>query len=81
MVERANATRYGLASGVWTRDITRAHAMAKRLRAGSVWINHYQAMDPAMPFGGYKQSGFGREGSFEHLDGFLETKGVWIRTD
>ena len=81
VVERANATRYGLASGVWTRDITRAHAMAKRLRAGSVWINHYQAMDPAMPFGGYKQSGFGREGSFEHLDGFLETKGVWIRTD
>jgi aldehyde dehydrogenase (NAD+) len=81
VVERANATEYGLASGVWTRDITRAHTVIRRLRAGSVWVNHYQAMDPAMPFGGYKMSGFGREGSFEHLDAYLQTKGVWIRTD
>jgi aldehyde dehydrogenase (NAD+) len=55
--------------------------MARRLRAGSVWINHYQAMDPGVPFGGYKMSGYGREGSFEHLDGYLQTKGVWIRLD
>ena len=81
VAQRANATPYGLASAVWTRDITRAHTMVRRLRTGTVWVNHYQAMDPGVPFGGYKMSGYGREGGFEHLDGYLQTKGVWIRTD
>ncbi|OCC23759.1 betaine-aldehyde dehydrogenase [Croceicoccus estronivorus] len=77
----ANDSTFGLAAGVWTQDITRANRAAKRLRVGSVWINHYQAMDPAVPFGGYKQSGFGREGSFEMIDGYLQTKGIWTRID
>ena len=81
VISRANATSFGLAGGVWTQDITKAHKAVSRIRAGSVWVNHYQAMDPAVPFGGYKMSGYGREGSFEHLDGFLQTKSVWIRTD
>jgi aldehyde dehydrogenase (NAD+) len=80
VIQRANDTNFGLAAGVWTRDITRAHAAIKRLRAGSVWVNHYQAMDPQMPFGGYKMSGFGREGGPEHIASYLNTKGVWIRT-
>ena len=79
VIARANATRFGLAGGVWTRDITRAHAAVRAIRAGSIWVNHYQAMDPAVPFGGYKMSGFGREGGSEHLDSYLNTKGVWIR--
>jgi aldehyde dehydrogenase (NAD+) len=79
VVARANATRFGLAGGVWTRDITRAHAAVRAIRAGSIWVNYYQAMDPAVPFGGYKMSGFGREGGSEHLDSYLNTKGVWIR--
>jgi aldehyde dehydrogenase (NAD+) len=80
VIARANATTFGLAGGVWTQDITKAMHAVKKIRAGSIWVNHYQAMDPAVPFGGYKMSGFGREGSFEHLDGYLQTKGVWIRT-
>jgi aldehyde dehydrogenase (NAD+) len=80
VIDRANDTPFGLASGVWTRDITKAHAATKRIRAGSVWVNHYQAMDPNVPFGGYKMSGYGREGGVEHIDSYLNTKGVWIRT-
>ncbi|GAN00329.1 aldehyde dehydrogenase [alpha proteobacterium U9-1i] len=80
VIDRANDTQFGLASGVWTRDITKAHAAAKRLRTGSVWVNHYQAMDPNVPFGGYKMSGYGREGGVEHIESYLNTKGVWIRT-
>ena len=80
VIARANDTSFGLASAVWTQDITRAHQAVKRIKAGTVWVNHYGAMDPAMPFGGYKMSGFGREGGSEHIDSYLETKGVWIRT-
>ncbi|CAN5153513.1 aldehyde dehydrogenase family protein [soil metagenome] len=80
VITRANATRFGLAGGVWTKDITKAMAAVKRIRAGSIWVNHYFAMDPSVPFGGYKMSGFGREGGFEHIDAYLQTKGVWIRT-
>lgn len=80
VIARANDTPFGLAGAVWTRDITKGMQAVKRIRAGTVWVNHYGAMDPAMPFGGYKMSGFGREGGSEHLDSYLETKGVWIRT-
>ncbi|MBN9508051.1 MAG: aldehyde dehydrogenase family protein [Alphaproteobacteria bacterium] len=81
VVRRGNATMFGLGSGVWTRDVGKAHRLAKSIRAGSVWVNCYQAMDPAMPFGGYKMSGYGREGGQEHLEEYLNTKAVWIRTD
>ena len=77
---RANKTSFGLGSGVWTRDVGKAHTLARRLRAGSVWINCYQAMDPAVPFGGYKMSGYGRESGMQHVEEYLNVKAVWIRT-
>jgi aldehyde dehydrogenase (NAD+) len=80
-LERANATPFGLASGVWTRNLNTAHKVARGIRAGSVWINCYQMLDPAVPFGGYKLSGFGRESGIRHLDDYLETKAVWIKLD
>jgi aldehyde dehydrogenase (NAD+) len=81
VLERANATPFGLASGVWTRNLNTAHKMARGLRAGSVWINCYQMLDPAVPFGGYKMSGYGRESGVQHLDDYLETKAVWIKLE
>jgi aldehyde dehydrogenase (NAD+) len=80
LIRRANATTFGLGSGVWTRDVSKAHKLAKAIRAGSVWVNCYQAMDPAVPFGGYKMSGYGRESGVQHLDEYLNTKAVWIKT-
>ncbi|WP_442580770.1 aldehyde dehydrogenase family protein [Mesorhizobium sp. ASY16-5R] len=80
-VTRANDTPYGLAAGVFTRDLSNAHRLANRLHAGSVWVNTYHAIDPAIPFGGYKASGYGREGGAEHLHEYLNTKGVFIRID
>jgi aldehyde dehydrogenase (NAD+) len=80
VVQRANATPFGLGSGVWTRDVNKAHRLAKGIRAGSVWVNCYQAMDPAMPFGGYKMSGYGRESGLQHLEEYLNVKAVWIKT-
>ena len=80
VIERANRTSYGLGSGLWTRDVTKAHTLARGIRAGSVWINCYQAMDPAVPFGGYKMSGYGREGGKQHVEEYLNVKAVWIRT-
>lgn len=79
VIARGNATRYGLGAGVWTRDIDVAHHVSRGLRTGTVWINCYQAMDPAVPFGGYKMSGYGRESGVEHLDEFLQTKAVWTK--
>jgi aldehyde dehydrogenase (NAD+) len=81
VIARANATRFGLAGAVWTRDIGRAMAAVSAIKAGTVWVNHYFAMDPAVPFGGYKMSGFGREGGAEHVASYLNIKSVWIRRD
>ncbi|MGQ9815668.1 MAG: aldehyde dehydrogenase family protein, partial [Candidatus Roseilinea sp.] len=78
VVQRANATPYGLAAGVWTKDISRAHRLAQMLQAGTVWVNCYSQFDPVSPFGGYKQSGFGREMGHEALEHYLETKSVWV---
>ncbi|HEV7759988.1 MAG TPA: aldehyde dehydrogenase family protein [Acidimicrobiales bacterium] len=72
----ANNTSYGLGAGVWTQDISKAHAMAKKLRAGTVWINCYNVFDAALPFGGYKQSGWGREMGHEALEAYTEVKAV-----
>ena len=74
----ANDSIYGLAAGIWTRDISRAHRVARRLKAGSVWINQYNGFDTAMPFGGFKQSGWGRELGAGALDLYTQTKAVNI---
>jgi len=80
VVARANATSFGLAGGVWTRDIGKAHRLADALQAGTVWVNTYNMLDPGVPFGGYKTSGWGKEAGAESLEGFLNTKSVWINT-
>jgi len=74
----ANATEYGLAAGVWTRDLKRAHRMAQRLQAGSVWVNTYRTSAPMSPFGGYKRSGLGREGGADAIKAYTQVKSVWI---
>lgn len=78
LVARANDSWYGLAAGVWTGDIAEAHRLAGSLRAGTVWVNCYNVFDAALPFGGYKQSGWGREMGHEVLNNYLQTKSVCI---
>lgn len=78
LIRRANATTYGLAGGVWTRDISRAHRIARRLETGTVWINRYYNIKTNMPLGGYKQSGFGREFCLEVMDHYTQTKSVIV---
>ncbi len=79
--EIANATIYGLVSAVWTRDIGVAHRLAQRIKAGSVWINAYNCFDSSSPFGGYKQSGFGREMGPHALESYTQVKSVWVALD
>jgi acyl-CoA reductase-like NAD-dependent aldehyde dehydrogenase len=79
VAKRANATEYGLAAGLWTRDISNAHKLAAMLKAGNVYINTWGAGDPAAPFGGYKASGIGREKGHANLDAYLETKTVFAQ--
>src|ERR1700689_228809 len=76
IAKEANNSDYGLGAGIWTRDISKAHALAKKLRAGTVWINCYNVFDASLPFGGYKQSGWGREMGHEVLNNYTEVKAV-----
>jgi acyl-CoA reductase-like NAD-dependent aldehyde dehydrogenase len=78
VAELANQNPYGLAAAIWTKDIKRAHALSRRLKAGTVWINTYGLMDAALPFGGFKQSGFGRELGAQALESYTELKTVWL---
>jgi acyl-CoA reductase-like NAD-dependent aldehyde dehydrogenase len=77
-VRIANDISYGLAAGVWTQSVKRAHTMARRIKAGTVWVNTYRAVSFLMPFGGYKASGLGRENGMEAIEGYLQSKSVWI---
>jgi aldehyde dehydrogenase (NAD+) len=77
-IARANDSSYGLAAAIWTRDIKKAHGVARKLQAGTVWINTYNVYDTAAPFGGYKQSGFGREMSMHALEHYTQVKSVWV---
>src|SRR6266404_1140124 len=78
LLRQANDTMYGLSAGIWTRDITRAHRFARAVKAGTVWINTYNMMNAASPFGGYKQSGYGREMGKHALELYTQVKSVWV---
>ena len=78
VVRRGNRTFYGLAAAVWTRDVTTAHRVARALRAGTVYVNCYDADDITVPFGGFKQSGIGRDKSLHALEKYTELKTTWI---
>jgi aldehyde dehydrogenase (NAD+) len=77
-IRLANRSMYGLAAGIWTKDVQKAHRVARAIKAGTVWINTYNSYDPAAPFGGYKFSGFGRDLGREALDNYTEVKTVWV---
>ena len=78
VIQRANATRYGLAAGVWTRDVGRVQRLTEAIKSGNVWVNAYSLADPAVPFGGYKESGWGRELGPDSIDEYMNVKSVWI---
>jgi len=78
LVARANDSPYGLAAGIWTNDLTQAHRIAGAIQAGTVWVNCYNLTDPGSPFGGYKESGWGREMGRQVLESYTETKSVWV---
>jgi acyl-CoA reductase-like NAD-dependent aldehyde dehydrogenase len=80
-VKIANSTVYGLVAGVWTRDVGRALRMASAIKSGTVWVNDYNAFNAASPFGGYGQSGWGREMGEQAIELYTQTKSVWVRTD
>jgi acyl-CoA reductase-like NAD-dependent aldehyde dehydrogenase len=75
----ANDSPFGLAAAIWTRDISKAHQAARRLRAGTVWVNCYDDDDITVPFGGYKQSGIGRDKSLHAIEKYTQIKTTWIR--
>jgi len=77
-IAKGNATVYGLAAAVWTRDVSKAHRIARSIKAGTVWINSYNLYDPALPFGGFKESGFGRDQGKDALEKYTQTKSVWV---
>lgn len=77
----ANDSAYGLAAGVHTKDLRRAHRVASQIKAGTVWVNCYNQYDPSVPYGGYKASGYGRECGPESLESYTQTKSVWIGMD
>jgi aldehyde dehydrogenase (NAD+) len=81
MVKRANNTFYGLAAAIWTRDVGKAHDFARRVRAGTIWVNCYDVFDAAAPFGGFKMSGQGRELGEEGLKNYTESKTVTVALD
>ena len=78
LVRQANDTHFGLAAGIWTRDIQRAHRVAHALKAGTVWINSYRTVSFNAPFGGYKMSGLGRENGVESIREYTQVKSVWV---
>ena len=78
LIGKANDSPYGLSAGLWTNDLTQAHRIAAAIKAGTVWINCYNLTDPASPFGGYKQSGWGREMGRGVHEQYTETKSVWV---
>lgn len=81
VIEQANDSIYGLGAGIWTRDVGRAHGVAKVIKSGMIWINSYGAVDPAAPFGGYKMSGYGREMGEYAMELYTEVKSVWVKLD